>query len=62
MSSQAKKTAAAPTAQPKTKKVLTMQEEDIQKFQVFLNEFPGKFCIPVSQVLSKYIKEVPVEE
>jgi hypothetical protein len=64
MSDQEKKTSkAAPKAEPvKTKKVLIMEEEDFKKFQVLLNEFPGKFCNPVLTVLSKYVKDVPVSE
>lgn len=54
---------SAPAPEPvKTKKVLIMEEEEFKKFQMFLNEFPGKFCNPTISVLSKYIKDVPIED
>lgn len=41
----------------KTQRVLIMNEEQMHQFNSFLQEYPGKFCIPVMVEMGKYIVE-----
>lgn len=40
-------------------KALMMSEAEWQKVKYWLKQFPGVFCIPVIELLERYLKPIP---